>query len=214
MTYPRIVAVADRAVLVEFGKTVSPEVHDRVLGLDRLLSTHPIPGAGEAIPAYVNLLLTFDPLRTDHAAIAAAVETLLREPAPPRPEGRLHTLRIRYDGPDLPEVARQTGLAAEAVIAAHLAAAYEVWLYGFAPGYAYLSGVPAALHLPRKPAAVRDVPAGSVIIAGGQCIVTTLKMPTGWWAIGHSPDPVLTGDADRPFRFEVGDRLRFARDDL
>ena len=84
-------------------------------------------------------------------------------------------------------------------------------MYGFAPGYAYLAGVPDRLRLPRKPAAVRGVEAGSVIVAGPQCLITTLKMPTGWWIIGRSPTRVLTGDAERPFLFDVGDRVRFRR---
>ena len=84
-------------------------------------------------------------------------------------------------------------------------------MYGFAPGYAYLGGVPETLHLPRKPAPLRGVPAGSVLIAGAQCIVSTLVMPTGWWIIGRSPTPILTGDPSRPFLFDIGDRVRFQR---
>ena len=62
-------------------------------------------------------------------------------------------------------------------------------MYGFAPGYAYLSGLPRRCGSTASPAPVRDVPAGSVIIAGGQCLITTLTMPTGWWIIGHSTGP-------------------------
>ena len=87
-------------------------------------------------------------------------------------------------------------------------------MYGFSPGYAYLSGIPEDIQIPRKPAAVRDVPAGSVIIAGPQCLVTTLTMPTGWSIIGRSPTPILTGDPARPFLFDVGDRVVFQRIDL
>jgi inhibitor of KinA len=82
-------------------------------------------------------------------------------------------------------------------------------MYGFAPGYAYLSGLPPPLHLDRKPAPVRNVPAGTVIIAGGMCLITTLTMPTGWWRIGRTETRVLTGDPAHPFAFAVGDRLRF-----
>ena len=84
-------------------------------------------------------------------------------------------------------------------------------MYGFAPGYAYLAGVPQALHLPRKPTALRDVPKGRVIIAGPQCIVTTLTMPTGWWIIGASPAQILRTDPARAFLFDVGDTVRFRR---
>ena len=65
-----------------------------------------------------------------------------------------------------------------------------------------------------KPAPVRNVPAGSVIIAGPQCLVTTLTMPTGWSIIGRSPTPILLDQPDRPFLFDVGDKVTFERIDL
>ena len=67
------------------------------------------------------------------------------------------------------------------------------------------------LQLPRKATAIRDVPAGSVLIAGAQCLVSTLKMPTGWWRIGVSPTDILTSGPARPFLFDVGDEVRFKR---
>ena len=84
-------------------------------------------------------------------------------------------------------------------------------MYGFAPGYAYLGGVPDPIQVPRKPVPLRDVPAGSVIIAGPQCLITTLTMPTGWSIIGRSPTRVLTDDPDHPFLFDIGDRVMFER---
>lgn len=204
--------VADRAVLVEMGTAPAPAVEAAVQALDRALAAHPCPGLVEAVPAFVNLMVVFDPLATDHAAVTAHLRALLdHPPGDVRPPAR-HEVAVTYDGRDLAEVARQTGLTPDAVARAHLAGDYHVVMYGFAPGYAYLGGLPAALHLPRKPAPVRDVPAGSVIIAGAQCLVTTLTMPTGWWIIGRSSTPILTGDTARPFRFDVGDLVRFRRE--
>lgn len=211
---PRTVPVADRAVLVELADAVSPDVQARVWALDRALQANPVPGQVELVPAMVNLLVIFDPLTTDHPAVARAVLDRLATLAEVPVAGALHDVAVCYDppfAPDLAAVADLTGLAPDAVIATHLAGDYRVAMYGFAPGYAYLTGVPDAIRLPRKAAPVRAVPAGSVIIAGGQCLVTTLTMPTGWWVIGRSPTPILTGDPARPFLFDVGDRLRFRR---
>lgn len=210
----RIVPVADRAVLVELGEAVAPEVQARVWALDRALQADPVPGQVELVPAMVNLLVVFDPLVTDHAAVAKAVGERLAAPTTAEVPGAEREVLVCYDppyAPDLAAVAGQAGISEEAVIAAHLSGAYRVAMYGFAPGYAYMTGVPAPIRLPRKAAPVRAVPAGSVIIAGGQCLVTTLTMPTGWWVIGRSPTPILTGAAARPFLFDVGDRVRFRR---
>ena len=214
MTAPAFRALADRAVLVEFAAQPSPAVEAQVRALDRALSARPCPGLVEAVPAFVNLMVVFDPLQTDHAQVTAHLTHLLsRAPdraAPPA----LHRVAVCYDppfAPDLDAVAHQAGLSPEAVIAAHLAGQFHVVMYGFAPGYAYLGGLPAPLTLDRKPAPVRGVAAGSVIIAGRQCLVTTLTMPTGWWVIGRSPTAILTGDPARPFLFDVGDRVQFHR---
>ena len=201
-------------MLVDFADAASAGVEAAVQSLDRALAAHPFPGLTEAIPAIVNLAVVFDPMQTDHAAVTRHLQGLLAHPATQRAVPARHLAGVSYDppdAPDLPEVARLTGLTPDQVIAAHVSADYHVVMYGFAPGYAYLGGLPDALKLTRKPAPVRNVPAGSVIIAGSQCLITTLTMPTGWWIIGRSPTKVLTGDAKQPFLFDVGDTVRFHR---
>lgn len=212
--YPIFRAVAEHGVLVEFGDAITPEVHGAVLHLDAMLAARPFEGFTEATPAYVNIMVGFDPLLADHAGVETHLRALIGLPAVAGAARGEREVLVCYDGelaPDLAEVAARCGLSVEAVIAAHLAGDYAVFLYGFAPGYAYLGGVVAGLQLPRKDAAVRDVPGGTVIIAGAQCIVTTLTMPTGWWRIGRSPTRILRDDPARPFLFDVGDRVRFRR---
>lgn len=214
MDFPRLVCVSDRAVLVELGARAGDEVQARVWALDHALATDPVAGQVEVVPALVNLLVVFDPMVTDHAAVRADLRDRLAVAGAAAVAGAEREVLVCYDGEfgrDLAAVAAQTGLDEEAVIAAHLAGEYRVAMYGFSPGYAYLSGLDESLRLPRKAAPVRGVAAGSVIIAGGQCLVTTLTMPTGWWIVGRSPTRVLTGDAARPFLFDVGDRVRFRR---
>lgn len=206
--------VGDTALMVEFGDVVAAALHERVLALDAALAAAPFPGFCEAVPAYASLMVRFDPLATDHAAAIAALDSLLAHGPALRGAAARREVAVCYDGdlaPDLATVAEATGLGVEAVIAAHLAGDYSVFLYGFAPGYAYMAGVPEPLRLPRKAAAMRDVPAGSVIIAGPQCLVTTITMPTGWWRIGRSPTAILTGDDAHPFLFDIGDHVRFRR---
>ncbi|MEY4305430.1 MAG: hypothetical protein RIT52_1605 [Pseudomonadota bacterium] len=209
--FPQFRPVAEHGLLVEFGDRLNEASHAAVLRLDRALAAQPFPGFTEAVPAYVNLLVRFDPLVIDHAGVENALRALLLAAPTATQTGALRSVDVVYDGADLAEVATRTGLTPDQVIATHLAGDYSVALYGFAPGYAYLSGLPDPIRLPRKDAAVRGVPAGSVIIAAGQCIVTTLTMPTGWWIIGHSPTLILDPTGPQPFLFDVGDRVKFRR---
>ena len=214
---PHFKAVADQALLVTFADQISDEAHASVIALDKAITSNPPDGITETVPALVNLLIAFDPIVTDHSMIERKVRTLLENLATQRIEGIQRRVQICYEtslAPDLEAVASTTGLSIDAVINAHLTGDFQVLMYGFAPGYAYLSGVSENIHVPRKTAAVRDVPAGSVIIAGPQCLITTLTMPTGWSIIGRSPSPILTGDPAHPFLFDVGDRVAFERIDL
>tara|TARA_R110002073_G_scaffold50034_3_gene132819 strand:+ start:959 stop:1639 length:681 start_codon:yes stop_codon:yes gene_type:complete len=214
MTDARYTPVADHALLISFASEISDAAHQKVIALDQALADDPPPGLLEAVPAMVNLLIDFDPLITDHTALQASVETQVQSLKPQALRRATRRVQVCYDAPfapDLPAVARATGLSEDAVINAHLAGDYQVLMYGFAPGYAYLGGVPDPIQVPRKPVPLRDVPAGSVIIAGPQCLITTLTMPTGWSIIGRSPTRVLTDDPDHPFLFDIGDRVMFER---
>ena len=136
-------AVADHAVLVEFGTEISTPVHEAVVRLDRALAAAPFAGFGEAIPGFVNLLVDFDPMVTDHALVEAHLRGLLLHPVAASRAAALREVLVCYDddfAPDLAEVAARTGMSREAVIAAHLAGRYEMFMYGFAPGYADPAG--------------------------------------------------------------------------
>ena len=211
---PAIRPVGDSALLIEFGETIDEAINAKVVALDRALAARPPHGLLETVPAYCSLLLEYDPLTTSQGELAAAALELAGTAPAEVALGREHIVPVSFDpldGPDLDQVAAQAGLRWEDAIKAFLTASYRVYMYGFAPGYAYMGGVPPALQLPRKPVAQRGHPAGSVIIAGPQCLITTLPMPTGWWVIGRTSLAVLDPAAARPFRFDPGDTIRFER---
>ena len=214
MAQPSFRAVGDHALLVEFGDKVSKQTNEAVHQLDRALASHPFDGFEEAVPAFVNILIDFDPLVTDHATVENAVSELLSSSYKDAVDTSVREVLVCYEdveNSDLNDVARLTGLSTEAVINAHLAGDYSVYMYGFAPGYAYMASVPEEIRLPRKDSAIRGIKGGSVLIAGAQCLVTTMTMPTGWWIIGKSSTRVLTGDDEDPFLFDVGDQVFFRR---
>lgn len=214
--FPRFKAVSDFAVLVEFGEKIDALAYKNVLHLGQRIAQHPFRGFVETVPAFVNILVSFDPMVTNHSTVVEALNERLNEPDTANHKRKTREVLVCYDGTfaaDNQAIAYAKEVSTNYIADAHISGDYEVMMYGFAPGYAYLSGVPESLHMPRKPRPVRDVPAGSVIIAGGQCIVTTLMMPTGWWIIGRSPTRILTGDEARPFLFDVADNVKFKRID-
>lgn len=214
MGMPTFKPVADRAVLIEFGTAVDDALNRKVAALDQSISAAGITGIVETVPALVNLLVMFDPLITDHGEIETAIRSLFPIPEQDEAGAKTHVVPVCYDAelcPDLLDIATATEQSVDDVIAAHLGAKLRVSMYGFAPGYAYLSGLPDAIQVPRKPSATRGVPTGRVMIAGPQCLITTVVMPTGWSIIGRSPIEIMKDDPDNPFLFNVGDSVVFER---
>ena len=207
----RVQPVGDTAVLLEFGSAIDPVVFDAIRALEAALIADPPPGLVETVAAYVTLLLVFNPLVTDADAIAAAAMRAQSGVAP-RPAATLHRVPMCSEAdlaPDLADAADRIGMAPQALLNSFFGCDLRVYMYGFAPGYAYMDGVPTALHLPRKPVPVRSRPAGTIMIAGGQCLITSLPMPTGWWVIGATRTAVLRDDPARPFLLQPGDTVRF-----
>jgi len=116
---------------------------------------------------------------------------------------------VVYDGADLDAVARACGMAPDAVAAAHAAATYSVAFCGFAPGFAYLTGLPAALHLPRRATPRPRVPAGSVAIAGELSAVYPSASPGGWHLLGRTGIALFDADRDPPALLTPGTIVRF-----
>ena len=116
---------------------------------------------------------------------------------------------VVYDGPDLEEVARLTGLTVEEVVAAHTGTAWDVAFTGFAPGFAYLTGGDPRLHVPRRDTPRSRVPVGAVALAGAYSGVYPRESPGGWQLLGRTAAPLWDLDRDPPALLRPGVRVRF-----
>ena len=105
---------------------------------------------------------------------------------------------VVYDGPDLEEVARLTGLTPDEVVAAHTGTPWRVAFGGFAPGFAYLVGGDPRLAVPRRDTSRPRVPAGSVGLAGEYSGVYPRSSPGGWQLLGTTDAVLWDVDRDPP----------------
>lgn len=117
---------------------------------------------------------------------------------------------VRFDGPDLLEVASLAGITASAVIAIMLNTVFTVGFVGFCPGFAYLLGLPEPLAgVPRRPTPRTRVPAGSLALAGGFTAVYPQSSPGGWHLVGTTT-AVLFDPTTTPYALLTsGNRVRF-----
>ena len=107
-----------------------------------------VSGVVETVPAARTVLVRFDPLVTTVEAVGHALESAVRAPdADPAPDPV--ELGVEYDGPDLDDVAGELGISPAELVRRHAAGDYTVAFCGFAPGFAYLTGLDPALHVGR-----------------------------------------------------------------
>ncbi|WP_067482526.1 5-oxoprolinase subunit B family protein [Actinomadura hibisca] len=197
----RVLPAGDTGLLVEL-----PDL-DTMLGLYSALTDRPPPGVVDLVPAARTLLL-----RLADDADTAAITATIHATKPAQPTAHTtETLKIpvHYDGDDLAETARLTGLTPAEVIAAHTGTLWRVAFIGFAPGFAYLAGGDPRLHVPRRSTPRVRVPAGAVGLAGEFSGVYPVEAPGGWQLIGRTDTPMWDLDRDPPALLRPGMLVRF-----
>ncbi|WP_377639592.1 allophanate hydrolase subunit 1 [Oryzobacter terrae] len=168
----------------------------------------------DVVPAAGTVLLATSE-GADLAALAADVRRLAAsaDPTPAAGAGAADDpvveVPVVYDGPDLDEVARLTGLAPEEVVTAHTGTPWQVAFGGFAPGFAYLVGGDPRLAVPRRDTPRASVPAGSVGLAGAYSGVYPRSSPGGWQLLGVTDAVLWDVDRDPPALLAPGHTVRF-----
>lgn len=212
--FPVFAPLGDGAILVTLSETVSREVNRQVHAAATAVRNGDIPEILDVVPAYASFAVHYDPHSTDTLQLESSLRVIVAAAL----SGKAHvdeeilvTIPVRYDGPDLDAVARETGLTKEDVVARHHATEYFVYMIGFTPGFAYLGDLDPALRLPRREAPRTRVPPGSVAIAGSQTAVYPLETPGGWRLIGTTALRLFDALRDPPSLLKAGDRVRFVR---
>ncbi|WP_372670386.1 5-oxoprolinase subunit B family protein [Amycolatopsis kentuckyensis] len=181
---------------------------DDVLGFQEALAELAPAGVEELVPAAKTLLVRFDPAVTDADRLGA----VLREVSPVDSlvgASAEVVVPVVYDGEDLAGVAASAGISVASVIARHSAGSYVSAFCGFAPGFAYLSGLDPVLHVSRRSTPRTRIPAGSVAIAGEYSAVYPSASPGGWRLLGRTDVPVWDVERDPPNLLPLGTRVRF-----
>ena len=221
--------LGDSALIVQLGEGISPSIHEKVSNLSIVLSKHPFEGFIEAVPAYNNLTIYYNPhivyhsqinhtshqreLLTPFKKVCAYIDNLSKQISKNHfMEEKIVNLPVFYGGefgPDLDYVAKYHGLSVEEVIQIHTQNEYLVYMIGFAPGFPFLGGMDEQIATPRKETPRIAIVPGSVGIAGKQTGVYPLETPGGWQIIGRTPLDLFLPDTSPPTLLQSGDKIRF-----
>ena len=178
----RVLDVGDSGVLIEL------DAADDVLRLHAALSrarrASGAPLLEDLVPAERTVLVRFDPVRATPDVVRAWVASVRPDQASDLTPTETVEVAVRYDGIDLAEVGRLTGLGVDGVIEAHSGGLWTVGFIGFSPGFGYLIGGDPRLEVPRSSEPRVRVPAGAVALAGPYGEVYPRQSPGGWHFIG------------------------------
>jgi len=200
-------SVGEYSWLLSFGDADEEKANEAARSVAALLHGLKPEGMIEAVPAARSVFVEGSP--AFDAGILVGLEAgRLEVPAPP---AGAHEIRVALDGEDLPEVSAALGLSPEAFAEALLSADYTVGFLGFAPGFAYLYGLPARLRRPRRGTPRLSVPPGSLAMAGPYVGIYPASMPGGWNLLGTADAEFFDPGRRPPSLLAPGDRVRFRR---
>lgn len=123
--------------------------------------------------------------------------------------GPLVEIPVRYDGPDLALVAQRWGVGREEVGRVHSGAEHRVAFCGFAPGFAYMTGLGERYAVPRRAEPRTAVPAGAVAVAGHYTGIYPRSSPGGWQLIGTTSVRLWDLEREPAALLAPGARVRF-----
>ncbi|MEY4607158.1 MAG: hypothetical protein RLY45_1918 [Actinomycetota bacterium] len=192
----RLLPCGPRAVLAEFDSL------DEVMASASAWRTAAWPSVVDIVPAARTVLVVHDGSLDSSLLQASPLSTATVEADPVE-------ILVAYDGPDLESVADAVGCSTAEVIALHSAPTYRVAFCGFMPGFAYMVGAPAELHLPRLSTPRVRVPAGSVAVAGGYSGIYPRESPGGWHLLGRADCELWDERRHVPALLPPGAAVRF-----
>lgn len=206
---------SEHALYLDLATEPSPAALARLVQLQQQLKQHYGHHLRDIVPAYLSLLLIFEPEYFAYkglcAELTAFCQQLFHQPAPEL-AGKKVQLPVYYgkdSGPDLPRLSALHGVPQKRIIELHHNTSYLVYAIGFAPGFAYLGFVPPELNSPRLATPRPQVLQGSVGIADRQTAVYPARSPGGWNIIGNCPLPLFDLNAAPLMPVAVGDEVKF-----
>jgi KipI family sensor histidine kinase inhibitor len=207
---PRLLPLGDAAWTVEFGNTIDPAVHARVMGFARALEAAALPQVVEWVPTFRSCTVHFDPLAAGADALGTRLLEIAARASPASPVGRRWRIPVLFGGAagaDLAALAAHCGLDEASVVARLCSTPFSVYMLGFMPGFPYMGGLPAELAMPRLATPRKEVPARSLAVTGTLCAIYPFASPGGWRLLGRTPLEVFDVRLAMPALFAPGDEV-------
>ena len=211
---PRIHAAGSGAILfAPVDGVFDSDIQQRLQTLAARIADH-VAGdtSSELVLGVNNLLFIFNPLAC-HPDDAAELMMQLWDTTESVPRaGREIEIAVTYGGAageDLVALATNLSLDVDEYVRRHSSAVYTVACIGSMPGFAYMTGLPGELTVPRRKVPRMKVEEGTVIIGGTQAGVMPCTAPSGWHLLGKTEAKMFDPYRKKPCSLSPGDEVKF-----
>lgn len=217
----KISFLSDSALIVTFEPAIiDAQLNEYIIYIGKQLEENPMDGQLEVVVAYNSITIYINVLEilerknnltTFFQNFEKKIDSFLQSVfyMPTNATIRLKEISVHYDGEDLAFLAEYHRLTEKEIVAIHTAPIYRVYMMGFLPGFAYMGGLDKRIATPRKKVPRRNVPAGSVGIAGNQTGIYPLESPGGWQLIGRTEIALFNPSSESLTYLQQGDLVKF-----
>lgn len=213
-------ACGDHAFTLDAGQQIDVDVNRLIISLFQQLQQQKPSYILDIIPAYSSITIVYDPLsftKSDinpetiiHQCFTDAIQQTANKTA--SESGNIIRIPVCYHpslAPDLESLCHQQQIDIDTLITLHTQKTYRVFMNGFLPGFAYMGTVDDRIATPRHASPRKQVPAGSVGIAGHQTGIYPFDSPGGWQLIGRTSVSLFNQHSDNPCLLKPGDEVQF-----
>ena len=208
----RFLTAGDRAVSVEFGKTICLETNGKVRMLEENLKESPIPGVIEVVPTYCALIVHYRPEVIRYNKLVEELKGRLDQMHEVKNGKKIiKEVPVYYGGetgPDLEYCAELEGISTEELIRRHSEHEYYVYMLGFAPGHPYMARFEEPYGFKRRETPRVKIPARSVVVQLNLSDLIPFEQPCGWNIIGSTPLDICNYAKEEPFLLNAGEWVR------
>lgn len=203
----------ERAILVEWPAVIDENILKDIVNFKNCIEKNNIKSIVELKSAYNSLLISYNTVcRNFENEVNALKNVYLTSDFKDEYKSVLWKIPVCYDsffGIDIAAISKEKSLSKEEIIKRHFQPIYTVYFIGFLPGFLYLGGLDASLHVPRKSTPRIQIEKGAVAIGGNQTGVYPTESPGGWNIIGNSPIEFFNPNFMPPCFAKAGDKISF-----
>jgi KipI family sensor histidine kinase inhibitor len=204
--------VSETSLLIRFDAPLSRTLSQTIGTIAQVLLSQHNDSIMNVTPSHNTLLIDYLPYRISPKVLILSIDSAIRHTSSTKTYKTHEVVLPAYYHPEVGLDIHQyedKGLSLAQLIESHTQASYYVSALGFAPGFAFLAGLPNELILPRLATPRVNVPIGTVAIADQYSAVYPDSSPGGWNLIGRCPLALFQPQAQPITPFSIGGQVRF-----